>query len=39
MVAYQTNSNAPLAAQPDAAPKQDVFGCGTSARHPFPIIK
>ncbi len=39
MVAYQTSSNAPLAAQPDAAPKQDVFGCGTTLRHPFPIIK
>jgi outer membrane protein OmpA-like peptidoglycan-associated protein len=39
MVAYHTSSNAPLAAQPDAAPKQDVFGCGTSARHPFPIIE
>ncbi len=38
MVAYHTTSDAPLAAQPDAAPKQDVFGCGTSLRHPFPPI-
>ena len=39
MVAYQTSSDAPLAAQPDEAPKQDVFGCGTTLRHPFPPIK
>jgi OmpA-OmpF porin, OOP family len=38
MVAYQKDRNAPLAAQPEAAPKQDAFGCGTTARHPFPPI-
>lgn len=38
MVAYQTDSNAPLAAQPQAAPKKDLFQCGTSARHPFPAV-
>ena len=37
MVAYQTNLNAPLAARPEMAPKQNTFGCGTS-RHPFPPI-
>lgn len=37
MVAYQTDRNAPLAARPEMAPKQDAFGCGTS-RHPFPPI-
>lgn len=35
MVAYQTDRNAPLAARPEVAPRQDAFGCGTS-RHPFP---
>lgn len=38
MVAYQTDRNAPLAAQPDAAPRQDAFGCGTSPQHPFPPL-
>jgi outer membrane protein OmpA-like peptidoglycan-associated protein len=38
MVAYQTDRNAPLAAQAEAAPRQDAFGCGTSSRHPFPPI-
>lgn len=33
-VAYQTNRNAPLATQPMAAPKTDLFGCGT--QHPYP---
>ena len=33
-VAYQTNRNAPLATQPMAAPKVDLFGCGT--QHPYP---
>ena len=37
MVAYQTDRNAPLAARPEMAPKQDAFGCGTS-RHPIPPI-
>ena len=32
MVADQTSNNAPLAAQPDAAPKQDVCGCGIRSR-------
>jgi OOP family OmpA-OmpF porin len=35
MVAYQTDRNAPLAAQPLPAPRVDLFGCGT-ARHPYP---
>src|SRR6266852_5118907 len=34
MVAYQTDRNAPPARQPAAAPKKDLFGCGT--RHPYP---
>jgi OmpA-OmpF porin, OOP family len=38
MVAYQTDRHAPLAARANAAPKQDTFRCGTSARHPFPPI-
>jgi outer membrane protein OmpA-like peptidoglycan-associated protein len=37
MVAYQTDRNAPSAARPEMAPKQDAFGCGTS-RNPFPPI-
>lgn len=36
MVAYQTDRNAPLARQPVAAPKHDLFGCGT-AHHPYPL--
>ena len=35
MVAYQTDRNAPPARPPAAAPKKDLFGCG-SARHPYP---
>jgi len=34
MVAYQTDRNAPPARPPAAAPKKDLFGCGT--RHPYP---
>jgi outer membrane protein OmpA-like peptidoglycan-associated protein len=37
MVAYQTDRNAPLAARPEMAPRQNAFGCGTS-RHPFPPL-
>ena len=37
MVAYQTDLNAPSAARPEMAPRQNAFGCGTS-RHPFPPI-
>ena len=33
-VAYQTNRDAPLATQPMAPPKNDLFGCGT--QHPYP---
>jgi outer membrane protein OmpA-like peptidoglycan-associated protein len=36
MVAYQTDRNAPLAAQPLPSPRPDLFGCGT-ARHPYPL--